>query len=207
MRTVAVTRAPGRAAELDRGGADAAGAAVDEQPLAGLQAGLVKTASWAVVNTSGTPPASGQLRFSGTGISIRSCTTAELRLAAAADDPHHAVARTGSASAPGPQLDDLAGQLEPGDVLRRARRRGIAAAPLVHVGAVEPGRLDATSTSPGAGVGVRMLLDAQLLSLRIVTARMQPEPYPRANAVRARATHSMCGVWGNMSTGRTRVSV
>ena len=38
LRTVAVTRAPGRARELDRGGADAAGAAVHEQALARPQA-------------------------------------------------------------------------------------------------------------------------------------------------------------------------
>ncbi len=37
LRTVAVTRAPARAGELDRGGADAAGAAVHEQALAGAQ--------------------------------------------------------------------------------------------------------------------------------------------------------------------------
>ena len=38
LRTVAVTRAPAARAELDGGGADAAGGAVDEQALAGPQA-------------------------------------------------------------------------------------------------------------------------------------------------------------------------
>ena len=36
----------------------------------------MKIASWAVVKTSGTPPAAGQSRFAGTAISTRSFTTA-----------------------------------------------------------------------------------------------------------------------------------
>ena len=66
----------------------------------------------------------------------------QLRLAAAADDPHHPVAGW-KRVAPGPAARHLAGQLEARDVLGRPGRRRIAAAALMHVGAVEPGRPDA----------------------------------------------------------------
>ena len=59
----------GHRAELDGGHADAAGGAVDEQPLADASGrAWVKSASWAVVKTSGTPPAAVQSSSSGTGI-------------------------------------------------------------------------------------------------------------------------------------------
>ena len=82
----------------------------------------------------------------------------ELGLAAAGDDRHHAVAGLEPLDARA-ALDDLARQLEAGDVLRRARRRGVAALELVHVGAVEPGAADAHEQVGVAGDRVGVLLD------------------------------------------------
>ena len=103
----------GRDAELDRGRADAAGAAVDEQPLAGEQAACVKSASWAVVKTSGTPPAGGQSRRSGTAISVRSWTTAS---SAWPPPPTIPITRSPSAKrvAPGPSSATSPASSRPG---------------------------------------------------------------------------------------------
>ena len=149
----------GHLAELDRGHADAAGGAVDEQPLAARSGpACVKSASWAVVKTSGTPPAAVQSSSSGTGIAVRSWTTAS-----SAWPPPATIAITRS---PGskrrrrrPQVDDLAGELEAGDVLRRARRRRVVAGELHHVGAVEPGGADADEQLAVLGLGVGVLGD------------------------------------------------
>ena len=104
-------------AELHRGDADAARGAVHEQALARRSPPWVKSASWAVVNTSGTPPAAGQSSSSGTGMAVRSWTTAS-----SACPPPATIAITRSPTSkrrtPGPHVDDLAGQLEAGDVLR-----------------------------------------------------------------------------------------
>ena len=98
----------------------------------------VKSASWAVVKTSGTPPAAVQSSSSGTGIARRSWTTAS-----SAWPPPATTAITRSPGSkrvtPRPTLDHLARQLEARDVLRRARRRRIAPGQLHHVGAVEAG--------------------------------------------------------------------
>ena len=85
----------------------------------------------------------------------------ELRLPAAAGDRHHPVTldeplRAGAAG------DDLAGELEPGDVLRRAGRSRVAAAELMHVRAVQPGSPDADQDLASAGLRVWMLLDEDL---------------------------------------------
>ncbi len=71
----------------------------------------------------------------------------------------------------------------------------------MHVGAVEPGGLDRDEHLPGARLGVRALLDDQLLITDDDGAHEAREAY-----LSSTATHSMCGVCGNMSTGRTRVS-
>ena len=133
----------GHRAELDGRHADAAGGAVDEQPLADDAARPgVKSASCAVVKTSGTPPAAVQSSSSGTGIAARSCTTAS---SACPPPPTTAITRSPGSKRvdAAPVADDLAGQLEAGDVGRRAGRRGIAAVELEHVGAVEAGGADA----------------------------------------------------------------
>jgi hypothetical protein len=85
----------------------------------------------------------------------------QLGLAAAADDAHDAVA-LGEPLRPGAAGDDLAGQLEAGDVGGHAGRGRIAAAALEQVRAVEPGRADAHEDLVRAGLGVRVLLDEHL---------------------------------------------
>ena len=107
-------------AELHRGHADAARRAVDEQPLADRQARL------------------GEERVVGGGEDLRDAARGgpvelvrdrhrgalvhdrELRLAAAGDDRHHAVAGLEAAGA-APAGDDLAGELQARDVGRDAR--------------------------------------------------------------------------------------
>ena len=131
----------------------------------------VKSASWAVVNASGTPPAAVQSSSSGTGIAARSCTTRELGLAAAADDRHHAVAELEAADAAAGG-DHLAGELQPRDVGRRAGRRRVAALELEHVGAVEPRGADADeqlAAPRGSGSGCSA---TAISPSRIVAARM-----------------------------------
>ena len=121
----------------------------------------------------------------------------ELRLPAAADDAHHAVADREAVCAPA-EGGHLAGELEPGDVGGGAGRRGVGAAALVDVGSVDPRRADAHEHLARAGLGIGVLGDGQLAAL---ADRDRPHPGGslRSNAAR----HSMCGVWGNMSTGRT----
>ena len=133
----------------------------------------------------------------------------ELRLAAAADDRHHAIT-LGEPTGPGPARGDFAGELEARDVLRRAGRSGIPAEPLMHVGAVQAGGPDPHQHLAGARLGVGVLLDVELGVADGERAHLlQPTPaggVPRVHARSSRATHSMCGVCGNMSTGRTRRS-
>src|SRR5206468_2740195 len=62
----------------------------------------------------------------------------QLALPAATDYPHHPVAEL-EALRRRPAAYDLPGELQAGDVLRRAGRRRIVAGDLVDVGAVEPG--------------------------------------------------------------------
>ena len=87
----------------------------------------------------------------------------QLGLATAGDDPHHPIADREPSRARTARPIDLAGELEPRDVLRRARWSGIEAAALHHVGAVQPGGLDADEHLAGAGHRVGVVLDAQVL--------------------------------------------
>ena len=82
----------------------------------------------------------------------------QLGLAAAGHDRHHAVAGLEALDA-GADLDDLARELEAGDVLGRAGRGGVAAAELHHVGAVEAGGADADEEVGVPGDRVGVLLD------------------------------------------------
>ena len=77
----------------------------------------MKSASWAVVKTSGTPPASIQLRPVGYRHQLALVHGGQLGLAAAADDGHHAVA-LGEALGARAARHDLARELEPRDVGR-----------------------------------------------------------------------------------------
>ena len=145
-------------AELDRGHADAARGAVDEQALAGPQAGLGEER---VVGgredlghaARGLPVELLGHRHGGALVDDR-----ELGLAAAGDDRHHAVADLEALHAR-TALDHLAGQLEAGDVLRRAGRRRIAALELLDVGAVEPGAAHAHEQVGVPGDRIGVLLD------------------------------------------------
>ena len=80
----------------------------------------MKSASWAVVKTSGTPPAAVQSSSSGTGHRGALVDDGELGLAAAGDDRHHAVAGLEAPDA-APAGDDLARELQARDVGRGAR--------------------------------------------------------------------------------------
>ena len=138
----------------------------------------VKSASCAVVNTSGTPPAAAQSRLLGHRHQrSRSCTTASSACPPPPTIAHHPVAHREALGARA-RADHLAGQLEARDVRRRAGRRRVEAAALHHVGAVEAGRPDARQHLAGAGGRVGMLLDAELL-IAIVTARIGRNPTPR----------------------------
>ena len=75
-----------------------------------------------------------------------------------------AITRSPSAkrSAPGPARRDLAGELEPRDVLRRAGRRGVVPRALMDVGAVQPGRTNTDEDLAGPRLGVGVLGDDDL---------------------------------------------
>ena len=83
----------------------------------------------------------------------------ELRLAAAADEGHHAVALREAEHA-GPGRGDLARELEPGDVGRGVRRRRVAAGPLDQVGPVQACGADTHEELAVSRNGIRPLLDA-----------------------------------------------
>ena len=148
----------GHRAELDGGHADAAGRAVDQQPLADGQPGLGEQRVVGGGEDLGDAARRGPVelvrdRHRGALVHDR-----ELGLAAAGDDRHHAVAGL-EASDAAAALDDLAGQLEAGDVRGRARRRGVVAGDLQHVGAVETGGADADEQLPVLGLGIWVLGD------------------------------------------------
>ena len=161
-RTVAVTRAPAARPSWIAAVPTPPAPPCTSRRSPGREPAWVKSASCAVVKTSGKPPAAGQSSASGTGIATRSWTDGELGLAAAADDRHHAVA-LGEALGARAAGRDLAGELEARGC-RAARRAapGSALAPLEHVGAVEAGAADAHEQLAGAGLGVGMLLDEDL---------------------------------------------
>jgi hypothetical protein len=146
----------GRRAELDAGGADPAGGALHEQALAGPQARLGEER--VVGGGEDLRHAAGlrEAQAVGDGHELALVHDGQLGLPAAADDRHHAVA-LGEALGSGPARRDLAGELEPGDVLRRPGRGRVAARALVDVGTVEPGRMHADEDLAGPWLGVRVL--------------------------------------------------
>ena len=148
----------GHHAELDRRHADAAGRAVDEQPLADGQPGLGEERVVRGGEDLGHAARGGPVELLRNRHRGALVDDGELGLAAARDDRHHAVA---GLEAPGAAAagDDLAGQLEAGDVGGRARRRGVAAGELQHVGAVEPGGAHADEQLAVLGLGIGMLGD------------------------------------------------
>ena len=184
----------GRDAELDGRRADAARRAVDAQALARAQARLGEERVVGGGEDLGQRPGGRPVQRLGHRHQLALVHDGELGLPAAADDAHHAVARL---EAPGARAErgDLTGELEPRDVGRRPRRRGVGAAALEDVGAVDPRRPDPDEHLARARLEVRVLGDGELAAL---ADRDSPHGL-RSNT----ATHSMCGVWGNMSTGRT----
>ena len=76
LRTVAVTRAPAIVPSWTAAMPTPPAAPCTSSRSPTISAACVNSASWAVVNTSGTPPAAVQSSSSGTGIAVRSCTTA-----------------------------------------------------------------------------------------------------------------------------------
>ena len=108
----------GHHAELDRGHADAAGGAVDEQALADGQAGLGEERVVGGGEDLRDAARGGPVELVGDGHRGALVDDGELGLAAAGDDRHHAVARFEAADAAAAG-DDLARELEAGDVGRR----------------------------------------------------------------------------------------
>ena len=147
--------------ELDGGGADAARRAVHEQPLAGSQPGLREERVVGGREDLGQPAGVGERDGFGHAHQLALVDDRQLALAAAADDPHHAVALGEARRARAERLDD-ARELEAGDVLRAAGRRRIATAALQDVGAVDARRLHADEHLAGARLGVGVLLDENL---------------------------------------------
>ena len=105
----------------------------------GRSSAWVKSASWAVVNTSGTPPAAGQSSASGTGIAARSCTTES---SAWPPPPTTAITRSPSSKRmrPVPSATTSPASSRPGMSGRSAGRRRVGALALQHVGPVEARR-------------------------------------------------------------------
>ena len=190
-RTVAVTRAPADAPSWT--------AAVPTPPAApwtrsrspGASPAWVKIASCAVVKTSGVPPACGPVERVGHRHRLALVDRRELGLPAAADDGHDAVAglEAGRARA---ERDDLAGELEPGDVLRRARRGGVHPARCMMSAPLSPAALTRTRISPLPGSGSGWSSTTISLS-RIVTARMGPQSSTSAPRARGRPRRRSLG--------------
>ena len=120
-------------------------------------------ASCAVTNTSGTPPAATQVER--VGDAARTATgrhREQLGLAAAPGDAEHPGADRGLGDAVA-ERDDLARELEAGDVGGRAGRRGVEAGALREVGAVEAGAVHAHQHLARPGLRIGTFLDPHLL--------------------------------------------
>ena len=151
----------GGAAELHRCGPNAAGGAVHEQVLPGTQAGLAEDRVVRGHEDLGQPSGLGPAEAIGHRHGRALVHDRQLRLAAAAHHGHHTVA-LGEARGARAQGGHLARELEPGDVLGRAGRSGIGAAPLEHVRAVDARAAHAHEQLAVPGLGVRALLDHEL---------------------------------------------
>ncbi len=127
----------GRAGELDRGGADAARATVHEQPLAGTQLRLREERVVGGREDLRQTCGGGPVQNGGNRHQLPLVDDGQLGLPAPTDDRHDAVAEREPLRSETERCH-LAGELHAGDVLRRARWRGVEPTPLHHVGAVEP---------------------------------------------------------------------
>src|SRR5215212_310706 len=151
----------GRAAELHRGGADAAGRAVYEQMLARPEAGLrehrVMGGGEHLGQAARRRPVERLRHRHGRSLVHHR----QLRLAAAAYDGHHAITLVEALRTWAERLD-LTGELEAGYVRGRPGRRRIRAPPLQHVGAVQPRGPHADEDLALPGLRIRALADHQL---------------------------------------------
>ena len=127
----------------------------------GRRPAWLKSASWAVVKTSGRPPACGPVEPVRDRHRRALVHHGELGLPAAADDRHHPVALREALRRPGPGRPPRRPARGPGMSGGEPGRRGIAALALQHVGAVEAGGPDADQHLAGPGLGVRALLHDQ----------------------------------------------
>ena len=150
------------ARQLDRRRAHAAGAAVDEQPLAGTKLRLREERVVRGREDLGHSPGGDQAEPARDAHQLTLMRDAQLGLRSSADNPHHLVSGR-KAFRCGPQRGHLAGELHPGNVLRRSGRRWIQPATLHHVGAVQPGGMDAHEHLTRARLGVGVLLDDELV--------------------------------------------
>ena len=145
---------PGGGGQLDGGRADPAGGPVHQQPVAQPEAALGEQGVVGGGDHLGEPAGLGPGEPVGDRDRHPLVDHGQLGLAAPADHGHHPVA-LGEAVDVGADGGDLAGQLQPGDVGRAARRRRVAPLDLLQVGAVEPGRRhpDQQLSLPRLGVG------------------------------------------------------
>ena len=171
LRTVAVTRAPAARPSCTAAVPTPPAAPCTQQPLARRSPAWVKSASWAVVKTSGKPPACGQSSAVRAPASRRARARAPARPGRRRRRPPSPGRPPRSGSAPGPSADHLAGQLHAGDVRRRAGRRRVAR-PCAGACRRRSGRPPRTRTSsspvPGSGSGRSSTTS---LPSSIVTAR------------------------------------
>ena len=175
--------APRRHRELDAGGADAPGRAVHEHPLAHRQPHWVNSASCAVVNTSGKPPAAAQEMPSGTGMAVRSCTTAS---SACPPPPTTAMTRSPCRTARRRAPRRPPRRPARGRACRRARPAArVEPVALQHVGAVEAGGAHGDEQLARAGEG----RDARATraSRRRWSPRARAEPVLRRGGWRRRS--------------------
>jgi len=113
----------GRCPQLHARGADAAGGALHEQALARAQAGLREQRVVSCREDLRQPARLRPVQRARDRHELALVHRAQLGLPATADDAHHAIALR-EALGTRPARGDLAGELEPRDVLRRAGRRG-----------------------------------------------------------------------------------
>ena len=150
-----------RVGELDRGGPDPAGGAVDEQPLAGPQLTLREERVVGGREDLRQPAGVRKGDRIGHGHELALVDGRELGLPAAADDAHHAIA-FGEAPRARPERLDRTRKLQARNVLRASCWSRVAPAQLHHVGAVQAGSRDSHEHLAGARLGVGMLLDEDL---------------------------------------------
>ena len=159
-RTVATTRAPAARPSWMAAVPTPPAPPCTSSRSPGRRPAWLKSASCAVVKTSGSPPACGPVEPLGHRHRGALVHQGQLGVAASAHDRHHPVALREALRA-GAAGRHLARQLETGNVRRRARRGRIAALELEHVRPVQAGRAHPHQHLSGAGRGVGPLLHHQ----------------------------------------------